>query len=477
MSISGAPVERSLPRFAGRAGSQATGDGAGAPRPSVASRRISTTLVAWLACAVIVGASVGRFVLFSPARNTADDVAAVITPSTTPRATITALEQRVQDAPTDVRALQTLGNAYVRRAAQVADPSFYDLAQRAFDRADAVRPGLDDTNLGRGLLALSRHDFSLAAELGTRVHDDNPDSPDALAVIVDAEVELGHYDAAASALQELLDRHPGLPAYARLSYVRELNGDTVGALRAMRQADTAANGVAYDRATVATFLGDLELARRRIAAADEQYRRALDLQPDLVLARLGAARVAAARGNRARAINELRRLTGSVPVPAAVALLGDLQQREGRMRTAERSFDLVRTIGRLAQASGQVTDLEMAIFEADHATDPSSAAYAVDLARRAYGARPDNVFVNDALAWSLYRSGDAAGATQFVEQALRLGTPDTLLHYHAAKIFTADGQRDRARHEIGAVLAGNPAFSFRYDRDAHTLADELGVKR
>ena len=83
------------------------------------------------------------------------------------------------------------------------------------------------------------------------MHTGNPDNPDALAVMVDANVELGRYDDASATLQELLDRHPGLPAYARLSYVRELHGDTSGALRAMREADTAANGVAFDRATVA----------------------------------------------------------------------------------------------------------------------------------------------------------------------------------------------------------------------------------
>jgi hypothetical protein len=62
-----------------------------------------------------------------------------------------------------------------------------------------------------------------------------------------------------------------------------------------------------------------------------------------------------------------------------------------------------------------------------------------------------------------------------VEQALRLGTPDTLLHYHAAAIFAAAGRDDRARTEIRTVLHGNPAFSFRYAHDARELAQKLGV--
>jgi tetratricopeptide (TPR) repeat protein len=427
---------------------------------------------------VVVGVSVGRVAFFTPTGGAARDTETrVVSPTAAPSAAVAALEQRVHDAPNDVRALQALGVAYVRKAAQVADPAFYDLAQRAFDRADAVTPHLDDTDLGRGLLALARHDFAGALDLGTRVHVNNPDNPDALAVTVDAQVELGHYDDASATLQELFDRHPGLPAYARLSYVRELHGDTVGARRAMREADTAANGIAFDRATIAALLGDLELGSGNYRAADRQYEKALQLEPGLVLAELGAARVSVARGNRPDAIDRLRTLTKRLPVPSAIALLGDLQEQVGRRASATRSFALVRTIGRLQQSAGQVTDLEMAIFEADHAADAASAAHAVELARRAYDARPENVFVNDALAWSLFRSGDTVAALPYVDGALRLGTPDALLHFHAAVILDAAGQHDRARAEIGVVVDGNPWFSARYHDQAQALAQKLGVRR
>ena len=397
MTTTDAPANRSTPpRSAERAGPHTAGGGVVGLRPSAGSR-FSGTFVVWLVCAVVVGVSVGRVIFFKPTSTGSGTAPQVVSPTTAPSAAVTVLEERVRDAPDDVRALQALGVAYVRKATQVADPAYYDLAQRAFDRADAVTPNLDDTNLGRGLLALSRHEFAVALDLGTRVHANNPDNPDALAVTVDAQVELGHYDDASATLQELFDRHPGLPAYARLSYVRELHGDTIGARRAMRQADTAANGIAFDRATVAALLGDLELGRGDFRAADTEYKKALQLQPELVLAELGEARVEVARGRRADAIDRLRALTRRLPVTGAIALLGDLQEQAGHRVAATRSFELVRTIGQLQQSSGQVTDLEMAIFEADHADDAVSSAHAVELARRAYEARPDNVFVNDAL--------------------------------------------------------------------------------
>ena len=50
--------------------------------------------------------------------------------------TLPSLEQRVEADPTDVKAWQALGTAYVRGAAETGDPSFYGLAERAFDRHD-----------------------------------------------------------------------------------------------------------------------------------------------------------------------------------------------------------------------------------------------------------------------------------------------------------------------------------------------------
>ena len=83
---------------------------------------------------------------------------------------------------------------------------------------------------------LSLHHFDRALALGLRAHAHTAGLNDPLAVLVDASVELGHYVDAPRYLQTLIDRRPGLPAYARASYVRELNGDMAGAVEAMNLA-------------------------------------------------------------------------------------------------------------------------------------------------------------------------------------------------------------------------------------------------
>ncbi|MGH8905779.1 MAG: tetratricopeptide repeat protein [Egibacteraceae bacterium] len=417
---------------------------------------------------LVLGLAVGRFVLADSEAGPDYPIPALDQSLATE---IARLEQRTAAQPDDLLAWQQLGVLYTRRAVQVGDPAFYDVAGSAFDKADGVVRDDPATLLGRGNLALSLHDFSEALDYGERAFAALPRSADALGVIVDAEVELGRYAAAAEHLQRMLDTRPGLPALARASYLRELHGDLPGAVIAMRQADAAGAGASFDHATVVALLGDLYWKQGELAAARVAYERADGLAAGIVPASVGRARVLAARGERAQAISLLSQVVDRYPQPAAVILLGELQAAGGRAQDAAKTFALVRTIATLARQAGQVTDLEMALFEADHG-DPRQA---VELARAAHEARPDNIFANDALAWALRKDGRAGEAIGYAERALRLGTADALLRYHAAEIFAAAGQPDRARDELRRAFDLNPWFSTFHAADAIALADRLGV--
>ncbi|HEY7134498.1 MAG TPA: tetratricopeptide repeat protein [Acidimicrobiia bacterium] len=419
--------------------------------------------------AIAVGLGVGRLVTVDTSAPAPAQAPAIAKgdPQSIPQ-----LEASTRRDPTNVQTWQNLGVAYLHRAIATYDPDDYSLAKRAFDRADELLPGQDTTTLGRGALALSLHQFAQALVFGTRVHDHDPEQPDALAVIVDADVELGHYDAAAAALQELLDRRPGLPAYSRTSYLRELHGDLPGALEAMREAEVAGATSRFDVATVTAFQGDVDVMAGDFDAAGERYAHALALQADLVNAVVGQARVRAVMGDVAGAITQLEQLTARVPLPTAVILLGDLQAQAGRTADAQHTYALVHAIDQLQQAAGQVTDLEMSVFESDHG-NPSRG---LELARRAYAERGDNVYVDDALAWALHRTGDDTAARPMMALALRLDTADPMLHFHAAVIDDASGDGAAARAEITRVVSTNPWFSFALHPQVVALAKRLGVE-
>lgn len=418
--------------------------------------------------ALLAGVAIGRFVAFEPA---GAPVESVVTAGAS-EDRIATLERAVEAEPADVASWQALGSAYTQRAFEVGDPAFYTLAARALDRAEALDPDEPGTLLGHGHLALALHDFAEAQEYAQRARAQRPHSAEILGVLVDAAVELGDYEAASAHLQDMLDRRPGLPALARTSYLRELHGDLPGAVEAMQRAESAGSGSAFDVATVQALLGDLHWARGALDDARAAYQRALDTSPGIVAGDVGVARVEAAQGDTSSAIERLTAVVDRFPRPDAVILLGELHSHVGDADRARQQYALARTLARLQEDAGQNVDLELAVFEADRGDDPDRA---VGLARQAYDARPANVYAADALAWALLRAGRAEEAVPLMEEALRLGSADPLVRYHAAEVFAATGDEERARVELAAALDGNPWFSFAHRERAAELADQLGL--
>jgi tetratricopeptide (TPR) repeat protein len=383
------------------------------------------------------------------------------------------LQAELRRRPGEPRLLTQLGVAYVARARETADPTFYVKAAGVLTQASRLDPGDPTTMVARGLLDLGRHDFGSALAWGTRAARANPDLPDALGVIFDAQVELGRYQAAVVTAQAMVDRKPAQGSLARVSYARELLGDPAGAVAAMVQAAAAGGDSPADRAYVQTLIGNLHLGAGRLAPAEAAYRRALDGLPGYGLAEVGLARVAAARGDLAGAARLLEPAAARLPLPATVALLGDVRAAQGDTRAATTQYRLVRVIERLNQANGVAVDLELARFEADHARDPGAdPRRAVAMARRALADRP-TVYASDALGWALRQAGRPGLALPHARAAVRLGTRDALLWYHLAAVEADLGMTKAAHRHLAEAFRIAPSLTVRDRPAALALAGRL----
>src|SRR5262249_12513523 len=149
---------------------------------------------------------------------------------------------------------------------------------------------------GMASLAAARHDFATSLTWGEKARAANPYSAHALAVVGDAQVELGRYQEAFDTFQQMIDLRPELSTYARVSYGWELQGNVDNAVAAMQLALQSA-GTPQDAAWAANQLGDLFFNQGKVGQAEDQYRRATDLDPTFVPAHAGLARVAWARGD------------------------------------------------------------------------------------------------------------------------------------------------------------------------------------
>ncbi len=360
-------------------------------------------------------------------------------------------------APRDADSWARLGLAYEQKARETADPSYYTKAEGALRRALRLEPHDLAATTGLGSLALSRHRFREALRYGREARRLAPTSAAPYAVLGDALVELGRYEEAFRAFDTLSRLKPGLTAYTRIAYGRELIGDTAGAIQAMRlAADTAAGG--EPAAWTHWQLGKLYWSIGRSADAAAEYRTALTALPSYVYALDSLAQVEAGRGGVARAISLERRAVDRVPLPQFAAALGDLYRLAGRQRDARRQDGLVTVIERLLAANGVKTDLETALYRADRGIRPAETA---ELARVARRDRP-SIDGDDTLAWALFRDGRCGEALASSVHALRLGTQDALKFFHRGMIERCLGHRAEARAWFGRALARNPRFSVRW---------------
>ncbi len=380
------------------------------------------------------------------------------------------LQQRVTAAPQDLAALNALGFGYLQKARESGDPSFYSKAGGIFQQALAVDSRQPDSLLGASSVSLTMHDFPQALQWAQRALGSAPDDPDAYGAMGDALVELGRYDDALDAFQKMLDARPDLNAYVRVAYLRELHGDIGGAIEAMRLAVEASRPAGETAAWVRSQLGHLYFNTSALDQAASQYEASLDAFPGYVHALAGLARVAGARGDYGEAITLYTEVTTRQPVLEYVAALGDAYRAAGRGEEAQRQYELVAAIDSLYRANGIDTGLEIAVFLADHNIRLDEA---VAEARSVYEARPGSIRAADVLSWALYKAGAYDEALVYTKEAVRLGTQDPLLLFHAGMINYRAGNREAARDYIARALEINPGFSVLYSEEAANTLQEL----
>ena len=382
---------------------------------------------------------------------------------------IKSLQDRLRANPEDWQSYSLLGLAYLQKARETGDPTYYQKTEESLDHALAMQPSDYASISAKGALALARHDFHSALDWGMKAREINPDRMYAYGVIADAQIELGRYEEAIQTLQTMVDLRPDMSSYSRISYIRELHGDTKGAVEMMQLAVNSGTPNSESTAWVRTQLANLYFNSGDIDRAELEYQLTLQNHPDYVYALAGLGRVHAAQGNMEEAIQLLNQAVTMMPLPEFVITLGDLYQASGQSEAADKQYELVAAIETLYRANDVDMDMEIAVFNADR---DKNLQETVTLARKAYDARP-SIHGADALAWTLYKIGNYEEAQTYAEEALRLGTRDSLKLFHAGMIALKLGNEIQAREYLEEALAINPYFSILYAEEARKTLEIL----
>ncbi len=357
-------------------------------------------------------------------------------PPQTTDARIAAIEGRLKQAPADAAVRDELAGAFLQKMRETADGVYLERAAKLV--ALTLQSDASNYEARRRELEIrmQRHDFREVAVAAEVLSRERPGDSIVWGLLGDARLELGQYDAAAEAYQQMADRKPGLASYHRIAYFRFVTGDAEGAIELMEQAIRIGAPAPENLAWCLSDLGSILFKTRDYERAERAYRDALASFPGYHPAQAGLGRVLAAQGNVRQAIRLLAEAQSKAPFPEYTGTLAKLYRKAGEAAKANREIALLDATDKLEQAAGQATNRNLALVLADLDHKP---ARALELARAELEVRRD-VYTYDALAWALFKNGRLSEAAAAIREALSQKTPEPAFHEHAAAIFAAMGQ-------------------------------------
>ena len=348
-----------------------------------------------------------------------------------------------------------LGILYLGRARLTSNLDDYSRAAAATGRALAADPSYVPARALDATVRYSIHDFDGALAAARGLLTDVPGDADALAVAGDASLELGNFDGAREAYARLASLTPGPALDVRVARLAYLTGDPDRALEIARRArvDGREQG-AIDLAFLEFQLGEFARLAGDAAQARTAFEAALSIRPGHLGALVGLARVEAAAGDEASAIDHLEQATAIAPQPEVLALLGDLLVARGDEAAARSQYEIVRLSAQLSDLAGTVYDRQLNAFELDHG---GASEALLEAARTSSAARADAAGL-DLVAWALHRLGREDEASAASDLARATGIVDARITFHAGAIALGRGDTVRGKALLEDALALGPAL-------------------
>lgn len=365
-------------------------------------------------------------------------------------------QERAHRDPTGALDLAHVGALYLARGRETGDPRDALQAEAAARRSLHNRP---ERNLQAAQILesslMAQHRFAEALQLARAARAAEPENPVLRATVGEIQMELGQYDSARVAFADLRMTPGDLAIPPRLARWAEIEGQPERA-RALLHATLvgALRTPGMPREQLAWYwlrVGDVEMRTGHPRAADSAYQAGLAVHPRDYRLLSALAHSAALQQHWRAAVDYGEQTIGETLDPAALGVLSDAYAALGdTAKGAEYAHVLDVAVLRQPGAYHRAWSL----FLLDHDRHRAIVARKI---REELRTRHD-VYAYDLLAWSLHKQGRDAEAATAMTSALREGTQDAQLFYHAGMIERALGHADAARQHLERALATNPYF-------------------
>jgi tetratricopeptide (TPR) repeat protein len=370
-------------------------------------------------------------------------------------------EKLIEKNGKDFEAYNALAMALSRRARETSDVKFYAQAEEALEKSFAISPDNFDGKRIQVWLLLGKHEFGAALDAAKKLNQRMPDDIMVYGFLTDANAELGNYADAEKAAQWMLDLKPGnIPGLTRAAYLRELFGDTDGALELMNMAyQSTPPNESEDAAWILTQMAHLKLMEGKINDAEKLCQQALAIFPGYHYALGNLAKVRIQQKRYGEAVELLRQRYQAAAHAENLYDLAEALQLAGQTDEAKKDFAEFERKSIAESVRADNSSRELIFYYADHAQQPAKALQVAEgeIARR------QDVYTLDAYAWALHVNGKDQEARKQIDRALAVGIRDGKLFHHAADIASSEGDASGAENyrERAAELSARDSESAR----------------
>ncbi len=379
------------------------------------------------------------------------------------KAAIEKLLSDLRSNPGNNKTKISLALAYIQESRVSGNHGYYDAAAMQLVD-DVLKQNENDVQAlcAKATIELSQHHFSDALQTGNKVVKLNPYGAYGFGILTDANVELGSYDDAIKNADKMVSLRPDVRSYSRISYLREIFGDVNGAVDAMRMAVASSIPGTEQAEWARVYIGHLYEISGKQDSAETEYNISLIHRPGYPFAYAGLGRIAKAKRQNDTAIKYFTLAKEGMNDYSFNDELADvyraaLQNKQAKSELEEAIAMLSFTNASESSSShGHYSDRELALLYLKN--------YRYDLALQhaliEYNRRPENIDVNQTLAWVRYSRGEYADANKKIDAALRTGSKNPVLLLQAGLIKLKSGDKIQGTKLVNRSLAINPKPDF-----------------